>query len=360
MSHHVLHLIATAQPEGKAFAWMVGALARGLDPERYSIEAWFLGGDGPLAAELRDAGIQVRVLNWMRGARDPFGAWRFWRALRGQEFAIVHMHLGGRSVRWLARGITRAKIIAHLHGRVLESRGPTPVLFPVQGFDLVIATSRAVAERALGAQPVVVYPGVAVPEQRGEVSADLQAPPPRIVGTAGRLVPIKGIGYLIRALAVLRTEFSDLRLEIAGSGPERPAIENEVKSLGLADCVTFLGWQDDLLPVLTRWDVFALPSLEEGFGIAALEAMAAGLPVVATAVGGVPELVQDGVTGWLVPPRDSAALADRLRALLLDPRQRRIMGVAGRVRARENFSVDRMVAAIAKIYDSLLEPSGKG
>jgi len=354
MPCQVLHILGTAQPEGTGIARIVSALASGLDPERYHVHVWFLGGDGPLAAELEAARARVRVIHWWRGARDPVGAWRFWRGLCGEEFSIVHQHFGGRSVRWLARAATRARIVLHLHGHVWESQGPSPVAIPVQGADVVIAASRAIAEHVVGVQPHVVYAGVRVPDNGGEASAVPRTTTGRVIGTAGRLVPIKGIVYLVHALAVLRAEFPDLRLEIAGSGPERPALENEVQLLGLADCVTFLGWRADIVRAMTRWDVFVLPSLAEGFGITALEAMAAGLPIVATAVDGIPELVEDGRTGWLVPPGDPAALAERLHVLLLDPEQRRAMGAAGRARAQEHFSIDRMVTGISKIYDDIL------
>jgi glycosyltransferase involved in cell wall biosynthesis len=153
---------------------------------------------------------------------------------------------------------------------------------------------------------------------------------------------------------VLRAEFPDLVLEIAGSGPERPTLEREAQTLGLSDGVRFLGWVEELAPVLARWDVFVLPSLEEGFPMAVAEAMAAGLPVVATAVGGIPEIVEDGRTGYLVRSVDPAALAERLRVLILDPAQCRMMGDAGRARVREHFSEKKMIDAIAEIYDQLL------
>ena len=140
---------------------------------------------------------------------------------------------------------------------------------------------------------------------------------------------LKGIEYLLSAAAALRREFPALRVEIAGSGPQREKLEEAVAHAGLGGQVKFLGWIDDLTSVLPRWDVFVMPSLEEGFPIAALDAMAAGLPVVATSVGGVPELIEDGKTGWLVPPRDAEALASRLRLLLCNPELRLSMGAAG-------------------------------
>jgi glycosyltransferase involved in cell wall biosynthesis len=167
-------------------------------------------------------------------------------------------------------------------------------------------------------------------------------------------VPLKAIVYLSRALALLQKDTSSFRLEIAGSGPERYALEREVQSHCLGNRVRFLGWEADLMRLMAGWDIYVQPSVGEPFGITALEAMAAGLPVVATRAGGLPELVEDGRTGWLVPPRDPGALADRLGALLLNPEQRRRMGAAGRERARQNFSVDRMVESISNIYDEVL------
>jgi glycosyltransferase involved in cell wall biosynthesis len=162
---------------------------------------------------------------------------------------------------------------------------------------------------------------------------------------------------LIRAVALLCLEFPTLRLEIAGTGAQREDLEREVGRLGLTGRVCFLGWQRDLGPIFRSWDIFAMPSLEEGFGMAGLEAMAQGLPVVATSVGGLPEIVKDGQTGYLVPPSDVMALAGRLRLLIPDSEHRRAMGAAGRERARNHFSVDRMVAEIAAIYDSLVPTS---
>jgi len=333
-------------------ARIVGALARGLDPERYHIHALFLAGAGPLVDVLQQAGVQARALDWWRGARDPVGAWRFWRSLRTLRFSLVHLHFGGRSVCWLARKATQAKIIRHLHGRILEPQGLTPVYFSARGTDAVVAVSQAVASRVVGGPARVIYAGVALPP------GDLPQRCPTsqiIIGTAGRLVELKGIEYLISAVATLRREFPALRVEIAGSGPQREKLEEAVAHAGLGEQVEFLGWIDDLASLLPRWDVFVMPSLEEGFPIAALDAMAAGLPVVATSVGGVPELIEDGKTGWLVPPRDAEALASRLRLLLCNTELRLHMGAAGYARVRDYFSAAPMTESFAQLYDELLD-----
>jgi glycosyltransferase involved in cell wall biosynthesis len=217
---------------------------------------------------------------------------------------------------------------------------------------VIIAASRAIAIEIPALKPIVVHAGMqSLMEFRAE---DRRSQTTIIIGAACRLVPLKGLVDLIRAVAILNMDFRHLRLEIAGTGPEREDLETEASRLGLKDQVRFLGWQRDLSPIFQKWDVFAMPSLEEGFGMAALEAMAEGLPVVATCVGGLPEVIEDCRTGYLVPPSDIAALAGRLRLLILDPERRKTMGAAGRERARNHFSVHRMVAEIQAIYDSLV------
>lgn len=353
MAHQVLHILGTAQPESTGMARIVRNLSEGIDPERYRIHALFLGGAGPLVNMLQRAGGQASTLDWWRGMRDPVGAWKFWRCLRNLRIDIVHIHFGGRSVRGLARAATGAKIIMHLHSRILEPQGLVPVSFSARGVDAVVAVSKAVASRVVDGRARVIYAGIDAP------SADSPSPSHGasseiILGTAGRLIALKGIEYLLQAAAALQSEFPGIRVEIAGAGPQREKLEETVAQIGLAGRVKFLGWVDDVQWVLPRWDVFVMPSLEEGFPIAALDAMAAGLPVIASSVGGIPELVVDGETGWLVPPADVATLVSRLRPLLCDPEQRQSMGAAGRDRVRDHFSLVQMTQDFTQLYDELV------
>ena len=351
MPRSVVHILGTAQPEGTGIARIVASLARGLKARDYLTHAYFLGADGPLVKELEGAEVRARILD-LRGWK-PRGAWRLWHALRGQGFSIVHQHAGGPRITRLARWSCHAPIVLHLHGRVVESRGLNPAPIHVHGADAVIASSHSVAAQVVGAAPRVIYAGV--PVLNGTL-ANLSRIEKyeTVIGSGSRLSPIKGISHLVRAFGLLHAEFPEARLEIAGDGPDRSAIAELVNSLGLQDRVTLLGWKSDFTSVLARWDIFVLPSLEEGFGIAALEAMAAGLPVVASAVGGLPEIVQDGKTGWLVPPANPEKLAERLRALLLSRQNRMSMGSEGQARARDHFSEERMVAEVAELYNGLL------
>jgi glycosyltransferase involved in cell wall biosynthesis len=352
MRHNVLHVLGSAQLEGSGIARIVAAVAGGIDPRKYRVHAWFLGPAGPLVEELQTAGATVLAMNWWRGARDPLGAWRFARCLRAHDFAVVHQHFGARSIRRVICHYSDARVVVHLHGCVAESHAAQGVPMAVRGAHVVIAASRAVALQFPAANPIVVYAGVPV---QGNVNANTVVPRrTTVIGAACRLIPLKGLSGLIRAAALLGKEFPHLRLEIAGTGPERDNLEREVKYLGLGSQVHFLGWQRNLGTVLRNWDIFSSPSLDEGFGMAVLEAMAGGLPVVGTTVGGLPELIEDGRTGYLVPPSDVAALASRLRLLILDSEGRRAMGAAGRERALRHFSLERMVGEIAAIYDGLL------
>ena len=307
-----------------------------------------------MVTELELAGAAVRTIDWRRGARDPIGAFRFRCALSQRQFAIVHQHFGGRSVRWLVRSATPAYIIVNLHGELTDRDLLSSITCSA---DAVLVPSSAVAEQLAPARPQVVHLGVRIPEQGFPPAADGADPSAITIGAACRLVPLKGLKHLILAFAAIHAEFPTLLLEIAGEGIERESLEAQVRSLGLTDRIKFLGWQQSLAPVLRRWQIYVLPTLQDAFPFTVLEAMTAGLPVVASAVGGLPELIEHGRTGWLVPPGDSPALANRLRELVGNATLRRQMGVAGSTRARENFSVDRMVATISTIYDNIIAPA---
>lgn len=307
-----------------------------------------------MADELNELGVQVRVVPWSRQMSDPGGAWVFAKALRTERFSIVHQHIGGRLMSWLARTASAAPLVRHLHSRVLEARGVTPAVLRAPKAEVTIAVSEAVAQSVVGARPRVVYVGVPLPENGRLRRRDPDGASDPVIGVASRLVPVKGLAHLVRAVALLKPEFPKLRLEVAGAGCEQSALEAQARSQGIGDRVTFVGWHRDLAPLLARWDVFALPSLDEGCPVAVLEAMAMGLPVVASAVGGLPEVVEEGRSGYLVPPADPPALARSLRILLLDPALRCAMGGAGRERVRRHFSADAMTAAITAIYDEIL------
>ena len=166
--------------------------------------------------------------------------------------------------------------------------------------------------------------------------------------SVGRLRAPKDFLTLVRAMAAL--EPGAARLRIAGDGPDRPALGAEIDRLGLGEHVELLGTRDDVPDLLAGSDVFVLSSDSEGLPMSVLEAMAAGLPVVASAVGGVPELVRDGETGALVRPRDSAALAGAIRRIVSDPALLDRLGDAGRQRVEQQFSLERFEREHLELY----------
>jgi glycosyltransferase involved in cell wall biosynthesis len=346
----VLHVLGTAERAGAGIADMVRVLAERLDPSEYRVSACFLGTPGPWTTSLRRAGVDTWHLPW-RPPWDLKGAARVWRFLRGRPTDLVHCHFGGRSVRGLLRWGTGAPLVVHAHGRVRHEGDFEPVPLVLRDANLVIATSRAVADFVVAPEVRVVYPSVTMP--------DPTAPPvstERVVGAAGRLVPIKGFDRLIQAFARVHAAHPDVRLEIAGEGPSSNALQAEVSRLGLSGAVEFLGWVDRLPEAMRGWTVFAQPSMEEAFGITVLQAMACGLPVVASDVGGLPELVDPGTTGLMVPPGDVGALAEALQTLLRDAPRREAAGSAGKERARA-FGEDRFATEVASIYRALLTPA---
>jgi glycosyltransferase involved in cell wall biosynthesis len=172
---------------------------------------------------------------------------------------------------------------------------------------------------------------------------------------AANLVHRKGIDVLLTALS---RRASPCSLWIAGDGVERAALERLAAQLGVAERVRFLGRRTDVPDLLEACDVFVLPSRQEGLGVAALEAMARARPVVASAIGGLAELVQHGVTGLLTPPGDAAALASALELLIADPERARRMGRAGAERVKQGFLADQMVAAYEALYREILAEHG--
>ena len=175
---------------------------------------------------------------------------------------------------------------------------------------------------------------------------------PNMIFACRQLFPRKGIRFLLEAAAQLKPRFPDLKVVLAGDGFERPGLARLAADLGIATDVTFLGWvpNTELPPYYRAAAVSVIPSLEEGFGIPAAEAMGCEVAVVASDAGGLPEVVEDGVTGLVVPRGDSAALAQAIGSLLDDPERRRAMGQAGRARALRLFDWDRSAEQFEQIY----------
>jgi glycosyltransferase involved in cell wall biosynthesis len=178
-------------------------------------------------------------------------------------------------------------------------------------------------------------------------------PLPNRIVMVGRLAPPKRTDLLVQAFASIRRAHPGAELQIVGEGPDRAEIERQVRELGLGGGVHLIGERHDVPELLSRSACFVLASDYEGCPLAVIEAMAAGVPVVATGVGGVPELVEEGRSGFVVPPGAPEALAVAVEAVLADPARARRMGDAGREIARSRLSRERMVGELVRLYGEI-------
>lgn len=346
---HVVHVLGTGDAHALGIARTAINLVESLDPSRYRLSVLCLRDDGAIGDRFREMGVAVSAMGWQGGRADIPGALRFARALRRAEPDIVHIHSGGLTPRFVSRVAAGAKVIVHYHSLREESGTRRGSRRSSLAADLVIANSEATALSVRGSKPLVVYPGVALHPRLGRGTSGHFT-----IGVAARLAPVKGISFLIGAIALLRERIPHLRLVIAGDGPERPKLETQVRASGLEKAVKFAGWIDDVAAELPNWDLYVQPSLAEGLGISVLEAMAAGIPVVASDVGGLKEVIDDGVTGFLVPPRDTVTLAERIAQLASDRSLRSRMGDASRAHVIEHFNLERESQAIRTAYEKLL------
>ena len=175
-----------------------------------------------------------------------------------------------------------------------------------------------------------------------------------VVGTVGRLVPVKGPEFMIKASPHIISKSPQTRIVFAGDGPLKENLQELAKETGTDTNIVFLGWRDDIPRILSIFDIFLLPSLNEGMGRVLAEAMALGKPIVASNVGGVPDLVTHGKNGFLVPAENPEELAKHTQLLLEDKDKREKMGKAGKKMA-SGFAHDAMVQKIANLYDELMK-----
>jgi len=204
----------------------------------------------------------------------------------------------------------------------------------------------------------VLYSGIDVSRfkdrQRGKVRKELCLPDQvTVMGIVARLSEEKGISYLLEAIPHVLKRYSNLHLLIAGDGPIKDKLKNLSVRMGLEQNVIFLGYRNDIPEFMTDFDLLVMPSLTEGFPLTLLEGMAAGLPIVATRVGGIPEIITDGIEGILIPPREPDALAKAIIRVLRDKESGKTMGLAARKKVEQEFSVEKMVAETEKVYQSL-------
>jgi len=355
-------------------------LATRLDRDRFQVKVLAMKRPGATFDRLVEAGVPCLSLDLPADvgagylAKLPLAASKLIRELKADRLHVLHC--------WLFQANLLGRLAARLAGvpanlsslRVMEMERASHYPLDRLTKSMVtkhIAVCDAVARHAeaklgfpadsievirngVDAGPYLDASGAALRAELG-VSADA-----KVIGVAGRLHRQKGVDVLIEATAALAGKFPELRVLVAGDGPLLEELRERARSSGVAHAISFLGEWRRMPEFMAAIDVFVLPSRWEGMPNAALEAMAAARPVVATRVGGTPELALDGVTGALVEPEDPKALAEAIAAFLDDPDRAGRMGAAGRERVMDHYTIEGMVDMYAELYESLYSEYVRG
>jgi len=358
-----------------------------LDRERFTPFMLLKTGD-PMASAYRDLGIEVselpfvsprRALEWRKLA--AFFGW-FWPHVfqsvlqfRRWKVDLVHVNTSNNLQGAVAARLARRPLVWHVRELVPDSRAGALMraMVPLLA-TRAVAISNAVAASlsACGPRLRTVFDGldlsayIASPP-RGALRAEFNIPPAApVVVCIGRLEPWKGQDILIEAVPRMLAQRSDLRvLVVGGAAVNKPAFEKSLharcRELAIEHAVTFTGIRQDVPELLAGADLLVLPSVSpEPFGLTVVEAMASARPVVATAAGGPLDTVEQGVTGLLVPANDPVSLAAAVLEIISDPRKAAPMGEAGRTRALERFSIERLVSEMSAVFDELCLVTGDG
>ena len=334
-----------------------GLLARGHTPELITLR------DSLLARRAKDAGISVHGVS--PGRRRLSAALVIRRLLRRRRVDVIHANEPhALSSAWLARAHHSVPLVVSRRIALPLSKNSFS-LARYRAAGRIIAVSQFVRKSVLASGFAencieVIYDGEEIPAMISPADRDrarnrFAIPQESVcIGNVAAFVPEKGHVLLIRALADLRARFPQCVLLLPGEGPEKTKLREIVRQLRLEDVVKFPGFVSDIESVYAATDLFVFPSHEEPLGSSLLAAMAHGLPVVAFARGGVPEVVEDGKNGLLVKELDPVALAAAIKRLLSDPAEARRLGEAARETISARFSSDRMVDATLQVYERLI------
>ena len=370
---HVASLAAGLETRGYHTTLVAGSLARGEDSMAFLAER--LGVSVVSVAELQR---EVSVLH------DARSVLRLAELIRSQRPHILHTHTAkagaiARAAALLAGGARPPVVLHTFHGHVLKGyfdAGRTAFFRQVErtlarASDVLVAVSPEVRDELveLGVAPyekfVVIRLGIPLDERLGGPGADsdyrrLYGIPPGafVVGWVGRMTGVKATGAVLEIVRVARERGVDAVLCMVGDGPDREGLERLAHELGIARHCYFVGYQSDVAGYYRLFDAFLLPSVNEGTPVSAIESLASGTPVVANRVGGVPDVVRDGVDGFLVEPGDAEEAAERLAMLAADPALRARLGESGRARVLARYSVSRLVDDVDRLYRSLLAAKG--
>jgi glycosyltransferase involved in cell wall biosynthesis len=322
-------------------------------------------------AELREQGVEVLVL--ARTSKLAVWAWRpLVSKLRGDQIDVLHAHKFGSNL-WgsiLGRLSRIPVVVAHEHSWSYEGQPLRRFLdrdVIARNADVIVAVSREDARRMVEVERIepskirFIPNGIAPLERTGhDVRSELGiADGMPVIATVGQLRPEKAVEVLVEAARLLTPRFPDLQVLIVGHGPVEEDLRRLVSQASLERTVRFLGRRTDVPDVLDAIDLAICCSDREGSPLSIMEYMAAGKPVVATRVGGVPDLVEDAVHGLLVPPRRPDELADAIAALLSDRKRALEMGERARTRQQEEFTLEAFVRRVEDLYEELYANSGR-
>lgn len=348
-------LFVTANLEYGGDARQLCLLASGLSRDSFRTRVVVLCRETPWTKALLDAGIEVEILDWRRPFDAlPFVALR--RLVKSIRPDVLHVW-GATALRALVlTGSMPANRLVVSAVKSFAQQASQLDRWLLQRAQRVIAFGAAEAERyrRLGitetrlriVSPAMPMPSSAVkPAELSGVGAD-----DRVLLGLGPIEQYKGFREAVWTFDILRHLYNDVQLILAGDGTDRPRVEQFTQQIGVGDCVHFPGTCADTAPLLHRADIVWVPSLRGGGICTALEAMAAGRPVVASRLPDLAEIIEDGETGLLVEPNDKVALARQTRLLLDDPQRRQRMGASGRRRVQERFGVNRLIEACARLY----------
>ncbi len=352
--------------------------AKGLDRTRFDVRVGCLARIGPFLKDLQAMNIPVSEYptKSMYSCRTLRAQMRFVRDIRREEIQIVHAYGFYPNLFTILPAAVGTKCVRIASVRdlgVFSDRNKIRSFTQAMACrlaDCVVTNSHAAREwllkQGMGRYNIQVIPnGIAIPAKsdysrelsiRSEFQIDRGAP---VIAVVSRLVRTKGIEYFLEAAAAVAVRFPQARFLIVGGAcaePEhRVELVKRTAELNLNGKVIFTGARDDVPRIMREVDISVLPSLSESFSNSLLESMAEGVPVVATRVGGNPEMITEGVTGILIPPRDSAALARAMTALIESPELARRLGEAAREKVVREYSLERLMQRTEDLYTSLLE-----
>lgn len=367
----VLHIVEDLKIGG--LERVIASIVLGLDKTRYLSLVWCLSRGGEIAEELTNKGVEVKILG-MNSYHNPLQIIALSRLIKKSKIDIIHTHgYFGSTFGRLAALLARTPIIiAHVHTTYYGFKKQNIVIERILSrfTDRIVCVSKAVKEFVVKTENIpeektcLIYNGV---ERSYPVDFDIDRKnlgieDKELVGiTVASLTPHKGHRVLIDAIRIICKKHKHIKFLIVGDGPLRNNLEAYVKDVQLSSKIIFMGQRKDVASLLRLATFFVLPSTErEGLGIALVEAMSEGLPLIGTRVGGIPEVIEDNVNGLLVTPGDSLELAAAVGKLITDKAMQGRMGEMGKEIYRKKFTQARMNQSIEALYDGIIKSRMSG